>query len=327
MQERHYDLHACHVHASVADTELVGALDLVLGPYKSAPASPDILLKIERCPGPPAPPHQPPRFVFPPLELRRVAGGLHLRDATGEIEVNPIDGRIHGRIAEGAGEGDTADFARAALWAALLECLRARGRFPLHAASAITPTGETLLFPGTRGAGKSTLLLSLLEQGWTALSDDTVFLVPRHDALEVLPQRKRFHVRLDLLARRPDLTALVDDHQSFDLPDKKCLRIEQHFGGRLATSAINPSRIYFCEIIDAPHSEVRSIDCKQSLVRLLEHSCSVFFLGDLAQTHLDVLSRLANSTRAFALRCGRDVLSAPSAYLELLATPSRDLAA
>lgn len=68
-----------------------------------------------------------------------------------------------------AAAGDVARFFRMAPLAALLY---QRGLLALHAASAVTPDGASVLIAGDSGAGKSTLLGALLERGWSMLGDE-----------------------------------------------------------------------------------------------------------------------------------------------------------
>src|SRR5438067_820450 len=57
----------------------------------------------------------------------------------------------------------------------LLEVLKRRGRFALHAAC-LARDGRGLLLAGTSGSGKSTLAAALARDGYDFLGDDTVFL-------------------------------------------------------------------------------------------------------------------------------------------------------
>ncbi len=62
----------------------------------------------------------------------------------------------------------------------LMEVMKRRGRFPLHA-GCVAKEGRGLLLAGTSGSGKSTLTAALVRDGWDFLSDDTVFIAPQAD--------------------------------------------------------------------------------------------------------------------------------------------------
>ena len=64
------------------------------------------------------------------------------------------------------------------VWVALLECLRARRRYSIHAAGLIDPGGDLVLLIGRSGVAKTTAAVSLLQAGWSALGDDRRFWSP-----------------------------------------------------------------------------------------------------------------------------------------------------
>lgn len=76
--------------------------------------------------------------------------------------------------------------ARAGLWrgqpspypllACLQEAVRAAGVFPIHAACAHSPAGDTAIFLGASGTGKTTTLVRALQVAWSPVSEDVVWL-------------------------------------------------------------------------------------------------------------------------------------------------------
>jgi len=61
--------------------------------------------------------------------------------------------------------------------------LRQRGRYLVHAAGVVDPTGRAWLLAGDSGSGKSTLAYALARTGWTVLGDDGVLVERRGDGL------------------------------------------------------------------------------------------------------------------------------------------------
>ena len=314
MIERHFDLDGCPVRIRVSDADLDRVIERLLGPYQSGPASPAIEITIERSANR-ARPEREQRFRFPPMEGFERDGGWLLRDDVGWLEVD-LAGHITGAARPDATMSELSRFAGLPVWVALLECLRARGRFSIHAAALVAPSGETVLLAGTKAAGKSTATLALAERGFTVLTDDTTFVT---ESLDIMGYAKRFHVRADLIERRPDLLHLVRDPEPYEPQDKKWLALETPSARRAAA----PSRIYFSRIVDAERSEVRPLSPRETLLKLLEHSAFVFVDPQLAPRHLAVLSALASRAQGFELCCGRDLLCEPSRYMVLAAGPLR----
>ena len=310
MIERHFDLDGCAVRVRTAGADLDRVIDRLLGPYTSSESKPDIDITIERAQNRPRP-ERAPRFKFPPLEGFDQDGGWFLRDDVGFLDVN-LAGSVRGAVRPDATMSELSRFAGLPVWVALLECLRARGRFSLHAAAVVAPAGDTVLLAGTKAAGKSTATLALAESGFTVLTDDMTFVT---ESLEIIGYAKRFHVRPDLIERRPDLLPLVREPEPYEPQDKKWLAL----GAPATRRAAAPSRIYFPRIVDADRSEIVPLSPRETLLRLLEHSAFVFVEPQLAPRHLAVLSALANRARGIELLCGRDLLAAPGRYRELAA--------
>jgi hypothetical protein len=308
--EQHFDLDGIAVRVRTAGAELDRVIERLLGPYQSAESKADIEITIDRGKNRERPGRSP-RFKFPPLEGFDVAGGWFLRDDVGFLEVD-LAGRVSGAARADADMSELSRFAGLPVWVALLECLRARGRFSVHAAALVTPAGETVLLAGTKAAGKSTATLALAERGFTVLTDDMVFVT---EAQDIIGYAKRFHVRPDLIARRPDLLHLVREPEPYEPQDKKWLAL----AAPAVRRAPAPSRIYFSRIVDAHRSEARPLSPRDTLLRLLEHSAFVFVEPQLAPRHLAALRTLADRAQGFELLCGRDLLHSPDRYRELAA--------
>ena len=311
MIERDFNLDGIAVRIRSTDSNLDRVVERLLAPYESEPSPADIDITLDRAEQRPRPDCRP-RFTFPPLEGFTEPHGWLLRDDVGWVDVALDSGRVVGAAIPNASMSELSRFAGLPVWMALLECLRARGRFSIHAAAVVTPAGETVLLAGTRAAGKTTATLALAERGFTVLSDDMVFV---SESLDVFGYAKRFHVRRDLIERRPDLLHLVRDPEPYEPQDKKWLALAASVTRRAAA----PSRIYFPRIVDADRSEVRALSPRQTLLRLLEHSAFVFMEPTLAPRHLAVLRSLADRGRGFDLLCGRDLLHEPDRYRDLAA--------
>lgn len=78
---------------------------------------------------------------------------------------------------EAGATGAAAPAARAALYTALSEAVRASGLVPMHAAAIARDDDSTLLL-GPSGTGKTTTLLRAVRAGWSPLAEDLVWLDP-----------------------------------------------------------------------------------------------------------------------------------------------------
>ena len=95
----------------------------------------------------------------------------------------------------------------------LMEVLKRRGLYPLHAAG-LALEGHGVLLAGTSGAGKSTLSVALARGGFSFLSDDTVFLEADAPRWRV----RAFPDQIDLCADTVDLFPELRDISGTELP-------------------------------------------------------------------------------------------------------------
>lgn len=320
--QRSFDLDGVRLAVRGEGADLERVLDLLLGAYACTPgdAAPQLRLEFERRPTRPSPPDEPARFRFPPLGAWPTARGFRLVDDVADVEViaDGDDAGLRGWVSEDAPLPLLSRFAGLTVWVGLMECLRARGRYPLHGAALVAPDGSVVLLAGTKGAGKSTATLALAERGFRVVTDDTLFI--ERDAAGapvLLGYKKRFHVRPDLLARRPDLAPLARPPAPFEPQDKLWLELEERFPGCTLPRCAAPQVILFPEIADAPHTRIVPIGAREALLGLMRESSFVFVRPELAAPHLAVLGALASGARAARLVAGRDLLADPAAYVDV----------
>jgi hypothetical protein len=318
--ERRFNLDGVAVEVRVqspALLEVIGHLLTSCASPDDAGAGPTISVSLRDGPRP-ATPAGPSRFAFPPMRAYARGGDWLLLDDFGCLEVSPDAGTIDGVIRPGASLRECARFASLTFWVALLECLRGRGRYLVHAAGAIDPNGDLVLLVGPSGVGKTTAALALLELGWTVLGDDLLFLeLDGADRLSTVAHRREFHVDEALSRRRPHLGRFLRERQPWEPQDKRRLDVEGAFPGRVQRRAGAPARIYFPEL-SSQASFAAPIAPREALLRLFPHSCFVGVKPDLAVGHLQALRLLVDRAPAARLVCGPDLLSAPSLHSILL---------
>ena len=185
-----------------------------------------------------------PSFSFPPMRaFAREGGWLLLEDVGFLFEVSPAAGVIRGAIQPGLDLRTCVRFATVSLWVALLECLRARGRYLIHAAGAIDSQGDLVLLVGPSGVGKTTTAISLLELGWTALGDNLLFLeLDARGRVSTLAHRHDFHVGDGVMQRRSGLRRFVRSRPKWEPQDKQLLQVQAAFPGRVLRRWGAPAR-------------------------------------------------------------------------------------
>ena len=224
-------------------------------------------------------------------------------------------GRGRARIGLSSRDPDTVWLAAHPIFTlCLVELMRRRGRFGLHAA-ALAVDGRALLLAGTSGAGKSTLTLALLRAGFGFMGDDTCFIAsgdggPRihafPDEVDVAEETVDFFPELHFLrarARRPGAAkrALLPE-EVYDVAHvAECRPATLVFPavGRAARSVLEP---------------MRAADALLELVPnvLLTHPAR-------ARAHLDAIGRVVEASRCYRLTAGRDFDAIPAMLRAALA--------
>jgi len=178
----------------------------------------------------------------------------------------------------------------------LLEVLKRRGRFALHAAC-LARDGRGLLLAGTSGSGKSTLAAALLRDGFDFLGDDTVFLDATGravfafpDELDVSDATVEMVPELSWLRRRAKRPGRLKHAVPADV-----------LGGRTVLDCMATALI-FPQVARTVRSVLEPIGPADALRELLPN----VLLTDAtaSQAHLDVLGQLARRVPAFRLSAG-----------------------
>lgn len=106
---------------------------------------------------------------------------------------------------------------------------RRRRWFPLHAFSALAPTGQAVLITGPMGSGKTTTGLALLDAGWKLLSNDSPLLATRNNQVEALAYPGQLSAFADSLARFESLKPLTTIQPQPTNREKHVFRAETVF--------------------------------------------------------------------------------------------------
>jgi hypothetical protein len=201
----------------------------------------------------------------------------------------------------------------------LLEVLRYFHLYPLHAAALESPEGAGFVFPADGYSGKTSITLLLAYRGFRYLSDDTVFLRPHAEGVEVLPFRQHFHIPPDLIPEFPDIEPFISrSHSSGPGVKKHSFPADQIFPEQKMDSLLNPGWIFFPTLTGASTSDIQPLSSRQALSILLPQSLEVMFNPDLAGEHLKSLRLLLGHAHCFRLLSGKDIHKNSDRLLEIL---------
>ena len=183
---------------------------------------------------------------------------------------------------------------------AVCAALRRFGLFELHSAGVVHPDSEKAwLIVGPSGSGKSTLALRLVMAGWSYLSDDELLLSSVDGGVEARGFRSFFAVKEQLSGH-----------------SRICFEPEVVIGSGRKTSAV-PGALLFISLNGEQRSELKQLKQAEAMARLLRACPWATYDSAVAGAYLEVLSRLAQQTKAFDLFAGTDLL-APRYASELL---------
>jgi len=195
----------------------------------------------------------------------------------------------------------------------LMEMMKRKGRFPLHA-GCVAREGQGLLLAGTSGSGKSTLTAALVADGWDFLSDDTVFLAREagtfwawglSDEIDCSDDTARMIPQLHHLVGKPTLAGR----------DKHPVDVEQAFGV-LPESACRPRALVLPTIAGQRKSVLNEISASHALRVLVPDI--LLTQRAATQDHLDALAELVRGVPCYSLSTGTDLSSASRSLREIL---------
>lgn len=174
----HFDVRGVTIAIEARDEHVADAIRRRLHCHASTPAAADLAFTFDHTPHPGA---DDGRVVYDSL-----LGPVKFDDARDRLGLSGRAGGFVCSCAEGRSHGWTSPDAAEAAWLAsrglltfgLLELLRRRRLFTLHAAS-VERDGRAVVIAGASGAGKSTLALALSTRGFSFMGDDLVLIDER----------------------------------------------------------------------------------------------------------------------------------------------------
>jgi hypothetical protein len=219
------------------------------------------------------------------------SGSLCLRHRVEQAELWVHEGRlVAGRGYARASAGARRELARVGA----IVRLRTQGRYFVHAAGVVDPSGRAFVLTGDSGAGKSTLAYALARAGWGVLGDDGVVLDVRDDLVRAHPWRDPLRVSACLADLFPELRHLDLSEPECDarLRDARLRDARRRLRAHVAGAPAAPlAALLF--VRRATRRLLERLPPVQVLAALVRQSPWVV-LGDApAPAHLSALRRLA----------------------------------
>jgi hypothetical protein len=189
----------------------------------------------------------------------------------------------------------------------LMELLKRRGFFPVHAAG-LALGGRGVLLAGTSGAGKSTLSIALARGGFAFLSDDTVFLEADASGWRVRSFPDQVDLCADAVHLFPELQTVAEGGRAAGWP-KWQIRPEQVYGAPIPID-VAPRVLIFPSVCGTPTSALTPLSPAEALLELAPN----VLLTDAitSQRHLDALAGIVAQCACYRLDTGRDLDDAVS---------------
>jgi len=195
---------------------------------------------------------------------------------------------------------------------ALSPTLRRCQVFEIHSAAVVSPHSDgAVMITGPSGSGKSTLTSLLASCGWRYLSDDTLLLREADQNIEVVALRRFFALTVATIA------AAKIQSSGVVRSAKERITPQDHFSSTQVQTA-TPRAIFFTSVAPEQSSRAVPLTAKESMMRLLRLCPWASYDKPTSVAHLGVLGRLANSTAAFQLYAGADLLERPSRAEQLI---------
>ena len=195
----------------------------------------------------------------------------------------------------------------------LIEAMKRKGRFPLHAGCAARE-GRGVLLAGTSGSGKSTLTAALVTDGWDFLTDDMVFVAHQGGAPTAWGLSDTIDCSDDTAGMFAELRHLVGKPMLAER-DKHPVDVEQAFGV-LPVPECRPHALVLPMISGERRSVLRAVTASYALRELAPNV--LLTQRAATQAHLDMLAELVSDVPCYSLATGTDLLFASRCLQETL---------
>ncbi len=158
---------------------------------------------------------------------------------------------------------DISHFTRFLLKWMLIKALENRKIFFIHG-SGVTRDRHSLFFVGPASFGKTSILVTLLQDGYRMITDDTVLLSDG----KVLPFHMRSMIHEDMLRRFPILKKGLNDNTTYIPQQGWLIDLKDIFP--VVKEEKRPSKLFYVYIWNSRETKIEEISKKEMLSRLFQ---------------------------------------------------------
>jgi hypothetical protein len=197
----------------------------------------------------------------------------------------------------------------------LQEIMKNEGLFPIHAAG-VSRNGRGILIVAPAGYGKTTTTLLLLRQGFSLLSDDTLFLRERGEELEVISFPEEVKILPETVPLFDELSFL----QHTCMPegsDKFTFPIEKLYRNRIEWRA-RPEILIFLEKGEDYFPGIRPMEKKTALKSFFSQMSLPGANKGALRSYFEMITKLVRFCRTYSLKSEYDRAAVPDAITSLL---------
>jgi hypothetical protein len=260
----------------------------------------------------------PPSAVATSLQFLTVAcfsdgATLHFQTKDGStLEADPAAGTARGMLTRDL-VGRRYLFADL-LMAALMEMLKFRGYYGLHAAG-VSRGGTGYLFPACASQGKTTTALGLIKHGFQYLADDKVLLTREDGDIAALAFTRRFNIDPDIAERYRELD-FVPGLEPLPGCAKRPVNVSTVYPNSFILR-FRPRYVIHLERAVQGDSRIVPLSRTESFARLIRQTILAFD-RQVAMQQLALLGRLLDRTQSYLLYNGNDLYGNPARLAGLL---------
>lgn len=181
------------------------------------------------------------------------------------------------------------------------ELLRRNGRYCLHGAAMVSPTGRGMLLLGDSETGKSTFVYTAMDLGWRYVADDGVIVEQGNEGFDAYPFYREFTLDPKIL-READRDRGSSVEPAMDHPK---VRLPIDAGASALRCALES-----VVVLQRTQGKSRIVDCsaKRTIEEVYRQGPWMALHPDLAQDHLYKMILLTKSLRRAMIFNGSDIL-------------------